>query len=286
MSKARDLANAGTALGAVSATELAYVDGVTSAIQTQIDGKQAINANVSTTELGYLDGVTSAIQTQIDSKIGSASAINPTIVDAKGDIITATAADTPARLAVGANGTVLTAASGQATGLEWATPAGALTLTSIASGTLSGGSVVTSGLTQDFIQVTMHGITLSTAANIYIRLNGASSNYHHNYWMLTSYPDYQWTSQLSGTGASQVECTGQTLKSTVGANSFVFTFQNCKQAGITTYSGNSVFERSTQSSTVGQTLAGYYNSAAAITSITIGTTSGTFSGGTYKIVGG
>ena len=53
MSKARDLANAGTALGAVSATELGYVDGVTSAIQTQIDGKQAINANVSTTELGY-----------------------------------------------------------------------------------------------------------------------------------------------------------------------------------------------------------------------------------------
>jgi hypothetical protein len=39
MSKARDLANAGTALGAVTATELGYVDGVTSAIQTQIDAK-------------------------------------------------------------------------------------------------------------------------------------------------------------------------------------------------------------------------------------------------------
>jgi hypothetical protein len=41
MSKARDLANAGTALGAVTATELGYVDGVTSAIQTQIDTKEA-----------------------------------------------------------------------------------------------------------------------------------------------------------------------------------------------------------------------------------------------------
>jgi hypothetical protein len=41
MSKARDLANAGTALGAVTATELGYVDGVTSAIQTQIDAKEA-----------------------------------------------------------------------------------------------------------------------------------------------------------------------------------------------------------------------------------------------------
>ena len=65
MSKARDLANAGTALTTVDATEL-----------------------------GYLDGVTSAIQTQ---------------VDAKGDIIAASADDTPARIAVGANDTVLTA---------------------------------------------------------------------------------------------------------------------------------------------------------------------------------
>lgn len=39
MSKARDLANAGTALTSVSATELGYVDGVTSAIQTQINTK-------------------------------------------------------------------------------------------------------------------------------------------------------------------------------------------------------------------------------------------------------
>jgi hypothetical protein len=49
--------------------------------------------------------------------------IQPTIVDAKGDLIAATAADTPARLAVGANDTVLTADSAEATGLKWATPA-------------------------------------------------------------------------------------------------------------------------------------------------------------------
>jgi hypothetical protein len=41
MSKARDLANAGTALTTVSATELGYLDGVTSAVQTQVDGKEA-----------------------------------------------------------------------------------------------------------------------------------------------------------------------------------------------------------------------------------------------------
>jgi hypothetical protein len=50
------------------------------------------------------------------------NAIQNAIVDAKGDIIAATANDTPSRLAVGANNTVLTADSSTATGLKWATP--------------------------------------------------------------------------------------------------------------------------------------------------------------------
>ena len=90
--------------GTLTATELGYVDGVTSAIQTQLDSKQAtitgsattidtesLTANravisngsqkiavsdVTDTELGYLDGVTSAIQTQLDAKAAAAS---PTI---------------------------------------------------------------------------------------------------------------------------------------------------------------------------------------------------------------
>jgi hypothetical protein len=50
--------------------------------------------------------------------------IQPTIFDAKGDLLTATANDTPARLAVGANDTILTADSAASTGLKWAAPAG------------------------------------------------------------------------------------------------------------------------------------------------------------------
>lgn len=49
MTKARDLANAGTALSAVTATELGYVDGVTSAIQTQLDAKAASTSATLTT---------------------------------------------------------------------------------------------------------------------------------------------------------------------------------------------------------------------------------------------
>ena len=49
------------------------------------------------------------------------NAIQNAIVDAKGDLIGATAADTPARLAVGANGTMLVANSVETTGLKWTT---------------------------------------------------------------------------------------------------------------------------------------------------------------------
>jgi hypothetical protein len=50
------------------------------------------------------------------------NAIQNAIVDAKGDLITATAADTPARLAVGTNGQTLVADSTASTGLKWAAP--------------------------------------------------------------------------------------------------------------------------------------------------------------------
>jgi hypothetical protein len=53
-----------------------------------------------------------------------ATMIPKTIVDAKGDLVAASASDTPARLAVGANNTVLTADSSTATGLKWALAGG------------------------------------------------------------------------------------------------------------------------------------------------------------------
>ena len=73
--------NGDVSVTSVTATELGYLDGVSSAIQTQLDAKHAtidssnrLNANlvgdgsVDSTEFGYLNGVTSAVQTQIDNK--------------------------------------------------------------------------------------------------------------------------------------------------------------------------------------------------------------------------
>lgn len=76
----------------------------------------AVNAGTGLTGGGTSGSVTLALD--------SSSVIAPTIVDAKGDLIAASAADTPARLAVGTNGQVLTADSSASTGLAWASPSG------------------------------------------------------------------------------------------------------------------------------------------------------------------
>ena len=53
-------------------------------------------------------------------RVPGATGIQPSIVDAKGDLIAATAADSVSRLAAGSNNQVLTADSAEATGLKYA----------------------------------------------------------------------------------------------------------------------------------------------------------------------
>jgi hypothetical protein len=75
-------------------------------------------STVSATELGYLDGVTSAIQTQLDAKTAKST------LTTTGDIYYASSANTPARLAIGSTSDVLTVVAGVP---GWAAPAGGST---------------------------------------------------------------------------------------------------------------------------------------------------------------
>jgi hypothetical protein len=111
----------------------------------------------------------------------ASAAIAKTIVDAKGDIIAATAADTVARLAVGANDTILTADSSTATGLKWAAPAAAGGMTLISETVASAiSSLSFSSLgSHKQLLLTWSGIRHSTSGSAFdIRFNNDSgSNY-------------------------------------------------------------------------------------------------------------
>jgi hypothetical protein len=145
MSKARDLANAGTALTTVSATEL-----------------------------GYLDGVTSAVQTQVDAKIAKST------VTTKGDILVATGSGTIVRQGVGTDGQVLVADSAQADGVNWATPsAGGMTL--LSTTTLSGSSTTISSISQSYknLQIIVRSVNINNSNdNFKMSFNGGSNQFY------------------------------------------------------------------------------------------------------------
>jgi hypothetical protein len=58
----------------------------------------------------------------LQSQIDGFSSLSPDLYTSKGSLLSASAASTVSLLSVGANGTVLTANSGTATGLEWVAP--------------------------------------------------------------------------------------------------------------------------------------------------------------------
>lgn len=111
--------------------------------------------------------------------ITSGSAINPNIVDAKGDIIAATAADTVARLAVGSNNQVLTADSSTATGLKWATPSGGGKVLQVVNATVSTAQTITSTSNTDVTNLAAT-ITPSSSSSKILILVTSTVNYYRN----------------------------------------------------------------------------------------------------------
>jgi hypothetical protein len=169
----------------VNATTYSAITGGTSStasFSTNADGTIPRYADTGSYHV-YVNGVFEGRAEVVSAQdLGAVTGIAATIVDAKGDIIAATAADTVARLPVGSNGQVLTAASGQTTGLQWATPSGGTGLP--AGGTV--GQVVTNTspgtgdwATPDVTQAELdaHAASTSTHGVDFTRL--VTSNIHN-----------------------------------------------------------------------------------------------------------
>ena len=131
-------------------------------------------STVSATELGYLDGVSSAIQTQLDAKTAKST------LTTTGDIYYASAANTPARLGIGTAGQVLKVNSG-ATAPEWGAAGGASGLTLIERATFSSttsiisGSVFSATYENYLILITVNSATLVPAFEMRMRTGSTTT---------------------------------------------------------------------------------------------------------------
>jgi hypothetical protein len=113
------------------------------------------------------------------SKISSFPEVSPiaeSIIDAKGNLIVGTSNDTPDRLSVGSNGTLLVADSGETTGLKWAS---------------SISNIVVQGLEESWNVV-------ATAATGTIDFDTLTSTA----WLYTSDATGNWTLNVRGDGST------------------------------------------------------------------------------------
>jgi hypothetical protein len=119
--------------------------------------------------------IDTTLKTQIDAQIPDS------LLTTKGDIIAATGASTPARLAVGTNGQVLKADSTASTGLAWGAAASAKSYSLISTTNLTGATTVTiSSLSgyDDFQIIVFDAGSVNTSSVITMRVNSDSgTNY-------------------------------------------------------------------------------------------------------------
>jgi hypothetical protein len=217
------------------------------------------------------------------------NAIQNAIVDAKGDLIGATAADTPARLAVGTNGQVLTADSTAATGLAWATPAAGANWSLLNAGgtALTGATTITvSGISgKDKIMVLISGASsANVGAGIRVRVNTDTTNVYYRYGCEVNFPTTYSAGSLDAISGAASAINIGTMSSNAGSVvSGAVTFTGCNSSGVKQFISSGGANTATGNNQGFFQLQGYVDLSATITSISMFSQSGNFDAGTVFV---
>lgn len=253
--------------------------GIQSASTSQLGAVQLSDSTSSTST--SLAATANAVKTAYDLADG---AIAKSIVDAKGDVIAATAADTVSRLAVGANDTVLTADSSTATGLKWAAPASGGGMTLLSTTTLSGATTTISSISQSYTElaVYIYGVTNATANGaLQIAPNGVTDKSVRIETYYISDPESQ---SLNGAAGGKINLSaGQSPTRTSANNAWVLRLPNyASSASMKPYQvAGGYFGTGFN----GFASNGLYCETTAISSLVFNSTGGNLSTGTVLIYG-
>ena len=216
--------------------------------------------------------------------------IQPTLLTTAGDIMYASSASNPARLALGTAGQVLKVNSG-ATAPEWGSVSADANWSLLNAGgtSLTGSSVSITGISaKDKIMVFITGVS-HTAGNksVILRLNTDTGSNYGFFGIENEATSSSFAQAYFGGAGSTTSTSIPLAKSSTNTSDTMFGYcllSGCNTSGVKIYNAAAGNENggANENSAIQRAIGGFYTSASTISSVQI-TTDGTFDAGTVFV---